>query len=181
MIYVFTGDGKGKTSAALGIGLRMVGSGQKVLLIQFLKTNLSSENSALEKIDNFDVKSFGRPGFFLPLEMIDKHPELRAEGVSPFESKDFELAQEALLFSQQQSSNYDLLILDEINVAVYFHLVHESEVLDFLDKVKKSCHIILTGRQCSQEIIERADLVTNFQEIKHYYQKNIKAIKGIDF
>jgi cob(I)alamin adenosyltransferase len=181
MIYVFTGNGKGKTSAALGAGLRMVGSGKKVLLIQFLKTNISSENKALDKIDNFDVKSFGREGFFLPKEEIDKYPELKEKGVKPFENKDFELAQKALSFAERQSSNYDLLILDEINVAIHFNLINKSETLAFLDKIKEACHIILTGRQCPQKIIEKADLVTDFQEIKHYYQKNVKAIKGIDF
>jgi cob(I)alamin adenosyltransferase len=181
MIYVFTGNGKGKTSAALGAGLRMIGAGKKVFLVQFLKASISSENWAIKKIENFEIRSFGRQGFFLPQKTIEKYPKLKEKGVKSFDKQDIKLAKEALACAKKNSHDYDLLILDEVNIAIHFKLIQVSELLKFLERTKKHCHIILTGRQCPQEIIEKADLVTDFQEVKHYYQKNISAIRGIDF
>ena len=164
MLYIFTGNGKGKTTAAVGMGIRAVGAGQKVLMVQFLKTGSSSENKVIKKIENFEVRSFGRPGF------------------GPLSKKDSELAEKGFNFAKKaaESQKYHLLILDEVNVALKFKLLKIKEVLSFLEKYGKKLDIVLTGRYCPKEIIKIADLVTNFQEIKHYYKKGIKARRGIE-
>lgn len=183
MIYVFTGNGKGKTCAAIGIGVRAVGAGKKVLMIQFLKNGSSSEVKTIRKIDDFKIKSFGRKGFFIPEEKLKKHPELKQKGVESFSEQDAKLARQGLAAAEQaaQSQNYDLLILDEINLVLHFNLVEKSTALNFLKKHRERVDIILTGRHALKEIIEMADLVTEFKEVKHYYQRGVEAQPGIDF
>lgn len=176
MIYVFTGKGKGKTTAALGIGLRALGAGKKVLMIQFLKSGDSSEAKLIEKLNNFDIKSFGREGFFLPNSKLEENPSL--EGVEAFKEKDEEIALQGLKVAEQEKDKYDIIILDEINLVLHYNLIEEEKVLDFLDSVNN--HVILTGRYCSDSIIEKADLVSNIEEVKHYYQQGHEPIKGID-
>lgn len=179
MIYIFTGKGKGKTTAALGVGLRALGADKKVLMIQFLKPGDSSENEVIEKLNNFKVKSFGRRGFFVPEEKLEGNPELKEEGVKAFGEKDEKLVSEALKTAEKKKVNYDILILDEINLALYYNLIKEGKVLDFLDNIE-STHVILTGRYCPDSLIEKADLVTEAKEIKHYYNQGQDPIKGID-
>lgn len=182
MIYVFTDNGKGKTSAAVGTGIRAVGAGKKVLMIQFLKNGSSSENKILKKINNFEIKTFGRKGFFLPQSKLEKHPELKEEGIKSFSEKDIELAKQGLKEAKKaaQSKKYDLLILDEINLVLNFGLIEKKEFLAFLKKHQDKLDIILTGRYAPKEIIKISDLVTDFKEVKHYYRKGIGPKKGID-
>ncbi|MDO8559076.1 MAG: cob(I)yrinic acid a,c-diamide adenosyltransferase [bacterium] len=171
MIYVLTGNGKGKTTSALGMGLRAAGAGKNVLMAQFLKDGSSSEIKEIKKISNFQTKSFGRPGF------------------GPYSEKDSRLAKSGFLFAKKfcllaslrlrrsgpagraQSQKYALLILDEINVAMHFKLIGIKEVVEFLREYGKNIDIVLTGRYCPKEIIKVADLVTEFKEIKHYFKK----------
>lgn len=184
MIHVFTGNGKGKSTAAIGMGIRAVGAGKKVLMIQFLKTKSSaSENKTIEKIKNFEIKSFGRKGFFLPLVFLKKHPEFGKKGFEPFSEKDFKLAKQGLDLAKTaaKSKKYNLLIFDEINIVLKFKLIDIKEILDFLKKYGKKLDIVLTGRHCPKQIIKIADLVTDFKETKHYYQKGVKARKGIEY
>ena len=165
MIYVFTGNGKGKTTCGVGLGIRAAGAGQKVLMVQFLKTGTSSEIKVIKKIKIFEVRSFGRPGF------------------GPLSKEDSELAKKGFNFAKKaaESKKYHLLILDEINVILKFKLLKIKEILDFLEKYAKKLDIVLTGRYCPKEIIKIADLVTEFKEIKHYYKKGIKAKKGREY
>ncbi len=183
MIYILTGDGKGKTTSAIGMGVRAVGAGKKVLMIQFLKSGGSSEEKVIKKIKNFQVKSLGRKGFFLPKESLAENPELKKKGVKPLTEKDFKLAKQGfdLTCKAAQSKKYDILILDEICVILKFGLIDIKEILDFLKKYGQKLDIVLIGRDCPKEIIRIADLVTDFKEIKHYYQKGIKARKGIEY
>lgn len=165
MIYVFTGNGKGKTISALGMGLRAAGAGKKVLMVQFLKTGTSSEIKAIKKISNFQTKSFGRTGF------------------GPYSEKDSRLAKLGFLFAKKaaQSKKYSLLLLDEINIAAHFKLIEVKETIEFLRKYGKNLDIVLTGRYCPEEIIKIADLVTELKEIKHYFKKGIIAKRGIEY
>ena len=183
MIYILTGNGKGKTTSALGMGVRAAGAGMKVFMIQFLKTGVSSENKIIKKIKNFQVKSFGRPGFFLPEKELKKNPQLKKLGVKPFSKKDFDLAKNGFELAKKiaKENRSNLLILDEINLAIHSGLISEKKVLDFLRENKGKMDIVLTGRYCPKEIIKIADLVTEMKEKKHYYKKGKKARKGIEF
>ena len=168
MLQIYIGNGKGKTTAALGLGLRAVGAEKKVLLIQFLKDGKSSEIEAIKKLKNFDVKTFGRKGF------ISKNKLLK---------EDFNLAEQGFNFAQKaiQSKKYDLIILDEMNMVNYFGLIKTKDLIGLIKKIPSKTELILTGRQASKKLIQLADLVTEMKEIKHYYTKNIKARKGIEF
>jgi len=183
MIYVLTGDGKGKTTAAVGMGLRAVGTKKKVLMIQFLKTkDCSSEQKIIEKIKNFDISCFGRKTFILPKDLLKKNSEITKK-VKPFSRIDFELVKKGFSLAKKaaQSKKYHLLILDEINVALSFDLIKQKEVINFLEKYRDKIDIVLTGRNCPREIVQMADLVTDFREVKHYYKKGVKAQKGIEY
>ncbi|MBI2041625.1 MAG: cob(I)yrinic acid a,c-diamide adenosyltransferase [Candidatus Nealsonbacteria bacterium] len=165
MIYVLTGNGKGKTTSALGMGMRAAGAGKNVLMVQFLKDGTSSEINEIKKISNFQIKSFGRPGF------------------GPYFKEDSQLAKSGFIFAQNsaQSQKYSLLLLDEINVAMHFKLIGVEEVVEFLKEYGKNTDIVLTGRYCPKEIIKIADLVTELKEIKHYFKKRSVARKGIEY
>lgn len=165
MIYVLTGRGKGKTTSAMGMALRAVGAGRKVLMVQFLKDGNSSELKAIKKIKNFDVKYFGRQGF------------------GPYSAKDTRLAKSGFIFAEKsaKSGKCGLLILDEINVALKLKLIGLPEAIDFLKKYGRKLDVVLTGRYCPEEIIGMADLATEFKEVKHYFKKSVKARKGIEF
>ncbi len=183
MIFVFTGSGKGKTTAALGMGLRAVGAGSKVLMIQFLKTkDGSSENKIIKEIKNFDIRSFGRTGFFLPYNQFKKHPRSEV-GISPISESDLALAKKGWDLAKEVfgTEKYQLLILDEIITALNLHLLNKERILGFIKKYQDEMDIVLTGRNCPKEIIEMADLVTRCQEVKHYYQKGQKARMGIEY
>ncbi|MBI2042662.1 MAG: cob(I)yrinic acid a,c-diamide adenosyltransferase [Candidatus Nealsonbacteria bacterium] len=163
MIFVLTGNGKGKTTSALGMGIRAAGAGQKVLMVQFLKTSASSENKIIKRIENFDIKTFGRRGF------------------APFGAKDALLARKGLRFLEKEAEKYKMIIMDEINVALKFNLISGKEVLSFLDAQDNNKHIILTGRSASKDICDKADLITEFKEVKHYFRRGVKAVKGIEY
>lgn len=168
MIQVYTGEGKGKTTAALGLALRALGQGQRVCLIQFMKKGDFGEIKALKKIKNITVKQFGRRSF------VDfKKPE----------PKDIQLAQQGLAYAKKviKERRNSLVILDEINVAVKFNLLPLAEILSLIKKVPLSTEIVLTGRGASVKIIKRADLVTEMKARKHYFYKGIKARKGIEY
>lgn len=181
MIYIFTGNGKGKTSAAIGTAIRALGNNKKVLFIQFMKDKtLSSESKILENLENITVKSFGRKGFYLPKRMLDKDPELKSHGVKPLEDIDKNLVMEGFKFILGNKDKYDLVILDELCVVIFFKLVKKSDVLNLIKNLKDK-DIIITGRNCPKYLINLADLVTDMVEIKHPYQKGIKAKKGLDF
>jgi len=162
MIYVLTGNGKGKTTSAIGMGIRAAGAGKKVLMVQFLKDGASSEVKVIEKIENFELKSFGRPGF------------------GPYSKRDYELVKGGFLFAKK-SKKYNLLILDEINVVLGFKLLGVREIIAFLNDYGKKLDVVLTGRYCPKEIIKIADLVTEFKEVKHYFKKKVKARRGFEY
>ncbi len=167
-VHVYTGNGKGKTTAAIGLGLRASGNNFKVLMIQFMKGRRYSEIDAIKKIPNFDVKQFGRDKF-----VNKKNPE----------QVDIDLAKKGFDYAKKSIKNKDtdVLILDEINVAVDFNLISLENLSELIDKKPEKLELVLTGRYAHPDIIKQADLVSEILEIKHPYQKGIKSRKGIDW
>ncbi len=142
----------------------------------------SWEYKANKKIDNFDIKSFGRPGFFLPKEQLEKKPELK-EKFKPLSKEDRGLAQQALNFASKQigAKKYDFLILDEINVALNFRLLDIKTVIDLVEEYRDNIDIVLTGRYCPKEILKIADLISEVKEVKHYFKKGVRAKRAREF
>ncbi|MBW1738209.1 MAG: cob(I)yrinic acid a,c-diamide adenosyltransferase [Deltaproteobacteria bacterium] len=167
LIQIYTGRGKGKTTAALGLAMRAAGHGFKVAIVHFMKIWNYGEVKSLEKL-GIDLFRYGTT------ELIDpKNPS----------SIDFEQANKAIEKAEElvENGNYDILILDEINVAVDFNLIPLKRVVDLLDKKPDNLELVITGRNCPKELIERADLVSIIDEIKHPYNKGLEARKGIEF
>lgn len=171
-IIVYTGDGKGKTTAALGMAFRAVGRGWRVLMVQFMKGtwHYAELDTAKRLAPDLEIVPMGK-GFYKILDDHYTDQEHRAA------------AERALEFARARmlSGDYDLLILDEINNALSTGLIGLDTLMKFLDAKPADFNIVLTGRGAPPELIERADLVTEMREIKHPYQKGIFAQKGIDF
>ncbi len=172
LVIVYTGEGKGKTTAALGMALRAVGRGWRALMIQFGKGgwHYAELESSQRLAPDFEIVPMGL-GFYKILD--DSHSETEHRAA----------AKDALAFSTEQmlSGKYDLLILDEINGIIASGLLAVEDVMALLDAKPRDLTLVLTGRYAPQEIIDRADLVTEMREIKHPYQKGILAQKGIDY
>lgn len=173
LIMVHTGDGKGKTTAALGLALRAWGSGLRVMILQFIKGGWKyGELDAIAKLGEIDGRIEIRP---LGFGLMSKSEVERQQHI--------EAARKAMAEAEKVvvSSEYDLVILDEINYAVKFGLIEIADVLSLLDKKPLQEHILLTGRDAREELIDKADLVTEMKLIKHPFQKGIKAQRGIEF
>lgn len=172
LVIVYTGDGKGKTTASLGLCVRADGYDKKVCIIQFIKGSWKyGELDGIKKLaPNVELYQKGLGFVGIIDDKLDKSEHIKAAG-------------EALDFARDkiQSGNYDIVILDEINVAVHLKLIEVDDVLKIIENKPKSLDLVLTGRNAKNEIIDRADLVTEMREIKHPFQKGIKAKKGIDF
>ncbi len=168
---VFTGNGKGKTTAAMGQAIRAVGQGLKVLMLQFIKGTWNyGELESIKRLSpDFTIKPLGK-GFVCKKSKLDDREAL--ENIN----QSWEEAENEIF-----SDKYDMVILDEINYVIDFGLLPVGKMLTLLEKKPKLLHIILTGRNAREEVIEKADLVTEMVEIKHQYSKGIKAQKGIEF
>ncbi len=170
LVIVNTGDGKGKSTAALGLALRAVGQGFKVSMVQFIKGSWSyGELRAPEFLPGFEILPMGRG--FVGVGGEKPHPE------------DIRLAQETFRAGREKvlSGNFDMVILDEINCAVALGLVAVEDVLALIREKPPTLHLVLTGRGVRPEVVEAADLVTEMREIKHPYKSGVKAQKGIEF
>jgi len=173
MLLVFTGNGKGKTTAALGQALRSVGEGKRVLMVQFIKGPWKSgEDDSAKLLDpNFKLVKMGK-GFVGILN--DTLPREEHE----------QAAREALAYARSEAElgTWNMVILDEVNNAVSLNLIKKEDVLAFVDAVKSKVeHIILTGRDAPQEFIDRADLVTEMNDVKHPYDQGVKARRGLEY
>ena len=168
LVHVYTGDGKGKTTAAFGLVLRALGRGLSVCVIQFMKGQESGEVLALKKFSNAAVKQFGRESF-----VNFKNPS----------EEDKHLAQEGIEFAKEvvYEEKYDLVILDEINLAVWAELVMLEDVLEILENKPPSIELVLTGRPAILDFIEAANYVTDFGKIKHPFDEGEKAREGVEF
>ena len=168
MVHVYTGNGKGKTTAALGVALRAAGAGKKVFIGQFVKNMEYSEVTAIRKFlsSNVEISLYGAGC------MLDRKPD----------SHDIECAATGLndISRRMESGEYDIIILDEVNIAVHLGLLTALQLKEAIAKKADKTEIIITGRYAPKEIIDAADLVTEMQEVKHYYTKGITSRKGID-
>jgi cob(I)alamin adenosyltransferase len=167
LIQVYTGNGKGKTTAAMGLALRAAGAGLKVYICQFAKGKPSSEIKLLKKIKNIRAEQFGRPCFIR---------------IAP-KKKDLSLAKKGIAKIKRliEKKRYDVIILDELNVALSLGLLPLKETLKLLNRAPKKIELIVTGRNAPPQILKEADLVSEIKEVKHYYRKGAKARKGIEF
>ncbi len=167
-IQIYTGNGKGKTTAALGLSLRAVGAGLKVFFAQFVKGKLYSEIEVINRaVPYITLKQYGLDCF------IKKKPTV----------EDINAARTGLKEVEQiiYSGDYDIVVLDEVNIALYYKLFSVGEVIKIITNKPDKTEIIITGRKAPKELIEIADLVTDMVEIKHYYNKGIEARKGIEY
>ena len=172
LTIVYTGKGKGKTTAALGIVLRAIGYGKKICMIQFIKGSWHyGEMYSSNRLEpEFEMVAIGK-GFVGIID--DKSSKEDHENI----------ANEAIKISREriQSGKYDIIILDEINYAIKLGLIKVEDVIDLIKSKPEKLDLVLTGNYAVNEIIDLADLVTEMREIKHPFQKGIKARKGIDF
>lgn len=166
MIQVYTGQGKGKTTAALGLALRAAGAGLKVYIAQFIKGKTCSEHRALKKFKNIKIEQFGSGCF---VKKISKNDE-----------KIFKAGMAAVK-KALKDKKYDLVIMDEINVALKLGLLDCNELIRILKGVPRKREVILTGRDAPCGILELADLVSEIKEVKHYFRKGVSARKGIEY
>lgn len=205
-VHVYTGDGKGKTTASLGLSLRAVGQGFNVFMIQYMKGGAYTGEyvAAKNHLPNFEIIQFGRP-------CIKQHKQLKIQGFHKLSEEDkdkklFDYIREdiecgtcrycflnddiqkdyiAKAFKKTlevvMSGNYHMVVLDEINVAMSLGFLNKNDVLDMIDKKPEHIELILTGRNVPEEIIEKADLVTEMKLKKHYFDKGVMARRGIEY
>ena len=166
-VQVYTGDGKGKTTAALGLALRAAGAGARVFIAQFLKGRKTSELAALERLsDVITIRQCGRGSF------------IRGEP----EPEDIEAAREGLAEVKQviAAGDYSLVILDEANIAAHLGLFSVDELLEVIELRPEHVELVITGRRSDQRVIDAADLVTEMREVKHYFTEGVAARRGIE-
>jgi len=169
IIQVYTGNGKGKTTAALGQALRACGHGMKALMIQFMKGSTNyGEVKICESVPGLKIIQSGLPTFVKKFSPSEEDLRLAKQGM--------DLARKAM-----EDGKVDMLILDEINVAVDYGLVNVNDVLDLLKKRPPCMEVILTGRYAPPEILEIADLVTEMREVKHHYAAGKEMREGIEY
>ncbi|MBI3291125.1 cob(I)yrinic acid a,c-diamide adenosyltransferase [Candidatus Falkowbacteria bacterium] len=165
-IHVYTGGGKGKTTSSFGLALRAIGAGYKVYIIQFLKGQNYSELKTLRRMSGLSFRRFGQKSFIHKI-------------AGP---KDKVLAQQGLKWAGQIviSGKYDLVVLDEIFVALFFKLIKESDIVNLIKKKPAVVELVLTGRYAPPKIIKLADYVTEMKEIKHPFKRGLMARRGIE-
>lgn len=165
-ISVYTGNGKGKTTAAFGLAVRALLSGKKVFIGQFVKDIEYKETRLAKHFDNVEIKQLGK-GCFISNVPTDQDIEAARDGLEKCSKK-------------MSSGEYDLVILDEITIALYFNLLDLKELVDALKNKAYSTEVVLTGRYASEELIDIADLVTEMVEIKHYFSQGVLSRDGYD-
>ncbi len=168
-VQVYTGNGKGKTTAAIGQAVRAAGAGLKSYIIQFMKEYPYSEMNSLKNLSEW-----------ITIEQICGDDFVLKKVPPP--ASEIDKAKTALANVKRKMTEglYDLIVLDEVCVSIYFGLVTESDVLLLIDSKPNNVELILTGRYCPQSIIDKADLVTEMKEVKHYYAEGVLARKGIE-
>ena len=189
MLQIYTGNGKGKTTAAIGLAIRAIGAGKKVYIMQFMKGLAYSEQEVLRRFSSqLRLDTTGKPFFVAQEGMLT--PEEQAawgdevvvfpEGKPPTDyvallGEGFAAAARVAL-----SGAYDVVILDELNVALFFGLIERKTVEALLDEIGSKVELVLTGRGAPDWLVERADLVTEMKEVRHYYAKGVAARRGIE-
>lgn len=169
LVQVYTGSGKGKTSAAFGAALRAIGRGLKVFIIQFIKGGFDyGELHSVKSLPNLKLAAFGRGRFITESQPLKEDIQLAREGL--------ELAQKVV-----NSGEYDMVVLDEINVVLHLKMISVDDVIRLVKNKPKHVELILTGRNAPAQIVEVADLVTEMKEIKHPYADGVPPRKGIEY
>lgn len=165
-VHVYTGNGKGKSTAAVGLAVRALCAGMSVYVGQFVKNMKYNETKIEPMFPKLRVEQLGT-GCFIFREPSQKDIDMAREGL--------EKCRKILA-----SGEYDVVVLDELNIALYFHLVSVEDVIDAVRNRKPNVEVVITGRYAPKEIIEFADLVTDMAEVKHYYQQGVLSRNGID-
>ncbi|UCD55856.1 MAG: cob(I)yrinic acid a,c-diamide adenosyltransferase [Candidatus Omnitrophota bacterium] len=167
LVQIYTGNGKGKTTAALGLALRAAGAGFKVYIGQFIKSKAYSETKALKKIKNIKIEQYGRGCF------IKGKPK----------KIDIECARKGLRKAQKNimSGKYDMIILDEVIITLKLRMIKTEDIINIIKGKPRSAELVLTGRYCPRGLLKHADLITKMKEIRHPYRKGIKARLGIEY
>lgn len=167
-IHVYTGCGKGKTTAALGLALRAAGAGLRVFFAQFVKKKRCSEHKTIERLgDSITIKNYGR-GFILNRKATNS--DLRAAQVGLKELREIVL-----------SKKFDMVILDEANIATRYGLLSVEDLLELMAMKPRSLELVITGRYADRRVIRNADLVTEMKEVKHYRKKGVRARTGVEY
>lgn len=186
-IQVYTGDGKGKTTAAIGLAIRAIGAGKTVCIIQFMKSLAYSEQKVLKSMPGITLITIGKP-YFIAKEGMLTPEQLKAFGSAvtvypaghpPKEYRDMVLAgiDQAV---EAVSGAYDVVILDEYNMAAWYDLATDDDTRRILDARAPSTELVITGRNAPKLLLDRADLITEMKKIRHYYDKGVEARKGIE-
>jgi cob(I)alamin adenosyltransferase len=189
LIEVYTGTGKGKTTAAFGLAFRALGWGYRVFILQFMKLGTYGENKSAEKFSrNLEVRYVGMPYFIaweddIPVEDRKKVRNVRIckKGQPPEEY--VELARNSFndVYEQMISGKWDIIIMDEINVAIYYNLLKTEDLMKIINNKPDNVELVFTGRKMPDEVLERADLITEMNEVKHPYSQGVLARRGVDF
>jgi len=168
-VQIYTGNGKGKSTAAIGQAVRAAGSGLKTYIAQFMKEYPYSELISLKNLSQWiTIEQFGGDDFIYKKELPAREELDKAE-------QGLQNAKEKML-----NGEYDIIILDEAIVAIYFKLIETNDLIGIIKAKPKNVELILTGRYCPEELIDLADLVTEMKEVKHYYQKGVTSRRGIE-
>ena len=166
-IHIYTGNGKGKTTAAIGLAVRAAGAGKRVFIGQFVKRMHYNELNALKLIPNITIRQYGLD-CFIKNQPTDKDIAAALKGLEEIKTI-------------TTSKEYDVVILDELCIALYYKLFDEEEIIKLIRSKPESIEMIITGRYASERLISEADLVTEMKEIKHYYNNGQSARKGIEY
>jgi cob(I)alamin adenosyltransferase len=167
-LQIYTGNGKGKSTAAFGLALRAAGAGMSVYIAQFVKGRNYSEITAVRQhLPQITIRQFGR-GCFIVERPTDEDVAAAREGL-------------AVVSEVLNSGAYDMVILDEATIAIYYDLFTVGELIEILKTRAAGCEVVVTGRYAPEELIEVADLVTEMREVKHYYRQGIEAREGIEY
>lgn len=186
-IQVYTGDGKGKTTAAIGLAIRSIGAGHKVRIIQFMKSLAYSEQKVLQSLDGITLTTLGKP-YFIAKEGMLTEEEIKAWGgnVRIYPAGHPPKEYRAMILDginqavQAVSGEYDLVILDEYNMACWYDLATEEDTKRILSARAPGVELVFTGRNAPSYILEAADLITEMKKIRHYYDKGVPQRKGIE-
>ncbi|HAT4300301.1 TPA: cob(I)yrinic acid a,c-diamide adenosyltransferase [Clostridium perfringens] len=170
-VQVYTGNGKGKTTAAMGLAFRAVGDGMEVKVVQFLKSWKTGELESAKRFDNLEILRFEKvKGFTWELNE-EELAQLKSEVRVGFD----------FVKGLVENRGCDILILDEVMASISGGFIGEDEIVELIEKKPKDMELILTGRNVPEKIMEKADLITEMREIKHYYKKGVPAREGIEF
>lgn len=170
-VQVYTGNGKGKTTAAMGLAFRATGDGMEVKVVQFLKSWKTGELESAKRFDNLEILRFEKvKGFTWELNE-EELAQLKSEVRVGFD----------FVKGLVENRGCDILILDEVMASISGGFIGEDEIVELIEKKPKDMELILTGRNVPEKIMEKADLITEMREIKHYYKKGVPAREGIEF